>query len=138
VSCQLFRREGKPKNWPGTKRFSAVTKAAHRSEGNVYKNTGSLNTIKSNPTTNFTHVVFVMFPMNICLTANVWKEAGTKWDINPLPEVDGGVFCCVLSHTKCHVTHAFGCCEVWSVNTAVSEAPSKFFSGVGVRTVMEG
>lgn len=89
-----------------------MTKAAHRSEGNVYKNTGSLNIIKSSPTTNFMCVVFVMFPMNICITANIWKEAGTKRDMNPLPEVDDGIFCCVVSHTKCHVICAFGCCEV--------------------------
>jgi len=47
------------------KRFLPVIKAAHQSEGNVYKNTGSLKTVKSSLTTNFTFVLFVMFPMNI-------------------------------------------------------------------------
>jgi len=89
-----------------------MTKAAHRSEGNACKNTGSLNTVISSPTTNFTYVVFVMFPMNICHTANIRKEAGTKRDMNPLPEVDDGVFCCVVSHAECHVICAFRCCEV--------------------------
>lgn len=119
VSCQLDRREGKTKNWLGMNRFLPVTKAAHRSEGNVYKNTGSLKTAKSILTTNFTFVVFVMFPMNTCLTANIWKEAGKKWDINPLPEADDGVFYCVMSHSQCHVTRVFQCCEVWLVSTTV-------------------
>lgn len=111
-SCQIFGREGKPKNWPGMTRFSPVTKAAHRTEGNAYKNAGSLNTVKPSPTANFTYVVFVTFPMNMCLTANIWKEAGTKRDMNPLPEVDDGVFYCVVSHAECHVICAFRCCEV--------------------------
>jgi hypothetical protein len=112
MSCQLVRREGKPKNWLGMKRFLPVTKAAHQSEGKVYKNTGSLKMVKSSLSTNFTCVVFVMFTMNICLTANIWKAAGTKWDMSPLPEVDDGIFYCVVSHSKCRVTRAFQCCEV--------------------------
>jgi hypothetical protein len=79
------------------KRFIPVAMAAHRSEGNVYINTGSSKTVKSSPTTNFTCVVFVMFPTDICLSANVCKEAGTKWDMNPLPEVDDGALYCVVS-----------------------------------------
>ena len=78
-----------------------------------------------------------MFPMNICLTANIWKEAGAKWGMNPLPEVDDGVFYCVVSHTKCRVTRAFRCCEVELMNTAVLEAPSRL-SSISVRPVMEG
>ena len=89
-----------------------MKKAANRSEGNVYKNTGSLKTVKSSLTTSFTCVVFVMFPMNICHTSDIWKEAGTKWDMNSLPEIDGGVFYCIVSHTKCRVTRAFRCSEV--------------------------
>lgn len=89
-----------------------MTKAAHQSEGNMCKNTGSLKTAKSGLTTSFTCVVFVMFPMNVCLTANIWKEAGTKCDMNPLPEVDDDVFYCVVSHTKCRVNCAFRCCEI--------------------------
>jgi len=50
--------------------------------------------------------------MNICFTTSIWKAPGTKWDMNPLPEVDGGVFYCVVSHTKCRVTRAFQFCEV--------------------------
>jgi hypothetical protein len=35
--------------------------------------------------------------MNIRLIANTWKEAGAKWDMNPVPEVDDGVFYCIVS-----------------------------------------